>query len=58
MTVHYMGNPVLAAYDVKDAVHRPCPNCGAKPRTPCTNPVTGAHRKVPCVKRLKPTDSD
>lgn len=34
---------------------RPCPNCGARPDSWCTNEVTGRVRRVPCLARTTAT---
>lgn len=30
---------------------QPCPECGAAPKSWCTNPITGRVRRVPCIGR-------
>ena len=47
------GPPVPGAYQVNDAVERDCPTCHAEPYEPCTNPVNGRPRRLPCLPRLR-----
>lgn len=46
------GEPVPGAYEVNNAIDRPCVTCGATPMNPCTNRTTGKDRKMPCLTRL------
>lgn len=50
------GEPVPGAYEVNEAVDRPCPTCKAEPMNPCVNVVSGLERKMPCLGRLKRGD--
>lgn len=47
------GKPVDSAYDVNDAITRPCPRCHAEAGDYC---ITGGDQpqKIPCLPRLKP----
>lgn len=51
------GPPVPGAYQVNDAVERECPHCHAEPYEPCTNPVNGSARRIPCPPRLRRLDA-
>lgn len=44
--------PVLAAYEVNEAITRPCPVCGAGIGMPCTNLRTNTRRMSPCPPRV------
>ena len=46
------GPPIPGAYRVNDAAEHPCPTCNAEQLEPCTNPITGKERKIPCLKRM------
>lgn len=46
------GPPIPGAYRVNDAAEHPCPTCNAAELEPCTNPITGSDRKIPCLKRM------
>jgi hypothetical protein len=35
-----------------EAITEPCPNCGARPYTVCTQPKTDTPRRMPCVARV------
>lgn len=48
------GPPVPGAYLVNDAVDRHCDTCNAQPDHPCTNPINGQPRRIPCASRAKP----
>ncbi|MFH5209247.1 hypothetical protein ACHIPZ_13735 [Antrihabitans sp. NCIMB 15449] len=46
------GKPIWAAYDVNEAIERPCPLCGAEANQSCVNPVNNNARRIPCLMRL------
>ena len=46
------GRPVWAAYEVNDAITRPCDRCKAKPNEACMNPITRQETKIPCLVRM------
>lgn len=46
------GKPVWAAYEVNDAIERPCPRCNAQPNEACINPINDHAQKIPCIARL------
>lgn len=47
------GKPVWSAYEVNDAILRPCPRCAARPEEACLNPITKRALKIPCLPRLR-----
>src|SRR5690606_19980203 len=47
------GPPVPGAYEVHGAIDRDCPHCHAEPMEPCTNPINGNARRMPCLPRMK-----
>ncbi|QRE81857.1 hypothetical protein F1734_17475 [Rhodococcus ruber] len=55
LAINAEGPPVPGAYQINDAVNRDCPKCKAEPYEPCTNPINGQPRRIPCPARLKET---
>ncbi|MBX4168073.1 hypothetical protein K3M35_05250 [Rhodococcus sp. DMU2021] len=47
------GPPVPGAYEINGAIDRDCPTCEAEPMEPCTNPINGQARRMPCPSRMK-----
>lgn len=50
------GDPVWGAYEVNEAITRPCPRCGAQPDEACWNRINGRPSRVPCLIRLTGKD--
>ncbi|MEV0247927.1 hypothetical protein AB0H76_15145 [Nocardia sp. NPDC050712] len=47
-----IGQPVWPAYEVNDAINRPCPHCRAQANDACVDPSNSRPTRMPCLARL------